>query len=144
MNKLLTFWGNLVQNYDGNIKDSSFLEILCLSVEHDKAIELIDLAFSDNEIERLKNVPMHRNRLDFSDTLDDIFYALWNNERANKKCRIILENLKDYLLAIEPPKKLEPIEKRFNDIKHIMRLSDLESEILILAYVKSQMCFECT
>lgn len=142
LNKLLTFWGNMVQNYRSNVTDDDFFDIIRNCFDHDKAVELIEAAFTSKEINEMQKSSSRRNRLDLTDPLDDIFQCLWNNERAREKCRVVLESIKDYMQADNPVKGVEPLEKRFKDIKRLMKLTDLESEILILAYVKSQTCFD--
>lgn len=142
LTKLLTFWGNMVQNYRSNVTDNDFFDIIRNCFDHDKAVELIEAAFTPKEIDEMQKSSSRRSRLDLSDSLDDIFQCIWNNERAREKCRVVLESIKDYMLEDNPPDGVESLEKRFKDIKRLMKLSDLESEIFILAYVKSQTCFD--
>ena len=141
--KLMGFWINLVKNYRDEVRDDDFFAIIRNSFDHDRAVELIEAAFSPKEIEEMQKVRNRRSRLDLDDSLDCMFQIIWNNERMRAKFKVVLENIHDYIIADIPPSgKSEPLETRFNEVKRLMRLSDLEREILMLAYIKSQTCFE--
>jgi len=142
-NKFMGFWMNLVKNYRDDVRDDDFFDIVRINFDHDKAVELIETAFSRKEIEAMQNVRSRSRGLDFDDSLDCICQNIWNNERMRDKFRVVLESMHDYMVEGNPPsRREEPIEKRFKEIKRLLKLSDLESEILILAYMKSQTFFE--
>ena len=69
--KLLKYWGNMTRNYDGDCRDDDFFDIVRNCFDHDKAVELIELAYSEEELEDMKNVKFRRGRLDLSDSLDE-------------------------------------------------------------------------
>ena len=95
--KLLKYWGNMVKNYDEDCQDEDFFDVVRNCFEHDKAVELVELAYSAEELEEMKKVRLRRGRLDLSDSLDDVFCALWNYTRLRKKCRIVLDSICDYM-----------------------------------------------
>lgn len=45
------------------------------------------------------------------------------------------------MLARHPKSRNEPLEKRFLELKRIFRLTDLEYDILLVAYVVEETCF---
>ena len=139
--KLMGFWGNMVKNYRGDVQDDDFFDILRNCFEHDKAVELIEAAYTPEEIKAMRENRSRRDRLDLDDSLDDLFQCLWNNEKCREKCQVILQSIKDYLVADNPKVKDEPMEKRFLELKRVLKLSDLEFDILTIAYVRSQTCF---
>ena len=51
--KLVEFWGNMVKNYTGDVSDCDFFEILCDHYEHDKAVELIEKAYSAKQLKEM-------------------------------------------------------------------------------------------
>ena len=141
LNKLLGFWGNMVKNYRGDVQDDDFFNILRSNFDHDKAVELIETAYTSEEIRKMGEIRSRRNRLDLDDPLDNLFQCLWNQEKGREKCRIILQAIKDYIIADAPKTKNEPMERRFMELKRVFRLSDLEFDVLMVAYVYSQTCF---
>ena len=142
-NKLIGFWRNMVRNYRDDIHDNDFFDIIRNCFDHDRAVELIEAAYSPKEIEAMQKVKNRRSRLDFDDSLDDICQNIWNYESMRDKFRVVLESIHDYMVEDIPPNgTMEPLEKRFKEIKRLLKLSDLEAEIFLLAYVKSQTCFD--
>ena len=139
--KLLGFWGNMVHNYRDDCRDDDFFDVVRNCFDHDRAVELIELAYSPEELEEMQNARARSARLDLSDSLDDVFKALWNHEDLREKCRAVLDAIREYMLADSKERGKEPIERRFADLKRVLKLDDLESEILVLAYVRDQTCF---
>ncbi len=95
--KVLKYFGNMVRNYDGNCRDDDFFAVVRNCFDHDKAVELIEAAYSEKEIEAMAHSRSRNGRLDLSDPLDDVFSALWNNESACGKCRIVLDAVREYM-----------------------------------------------
>jgi transitional endoplasmic reticulum ATPase len=140
-NKLMGFWGDVVKNYRGDVHDDDFFDIIRNCFDHDKAVELIEAAYTREELKTMSENRSRRNRLDLDDSLDDLFQCLWNHEKGREKCRVILQSIKDYLVADNPKTKDETMEKRFMELKRVLKLSDLEFDVLMIAYVRSQTCF---
>ena len=138
--KLLGFWGNMVKNYRDDCRDDDFFDIARNCFDHDKAIELIEVAYTEKELEEMRHAKSRGNRLDFSDSLDDVLCALWNHERTRDKCRAVLDAMREYMLADAGASK-DIVETRFAELKRVLKLDDLESEILMLAYIRDQTCF---
>ena len=139
--KLLKYWGNMTRNYDGDCRDDDFFDIVRNCFDHDKAVELIELAYSEEELEDMKNVKFRRGRLDLSDSLDEVFCALWNYGRLRRKCRIVLESICDYMLKDSKEKGKDIVETRIGELAKLLKLSELETEILTFAYVRTETCF---
>ena len=139
--KLLEYWGNMVQNYRSDCQDDDFFDIIRNCFDHDKAVELIEAAYSPKELEEMRHAKLRSCRLDLTDSLDDVFQALWNHERLRDKCRIVLDAIRECMLAECEKVGEDAIEKRFKELKRVLKLSDLEAEVLMVAYVRSQTCF---
>ncbi len=139
--KLLKYWGNMVRNYRDDCRDDDFFDILRNCFDHDKAVELVEAAYTADEIKMMENSKSRCSRLDLSDPLDDVFNALWNNDGLRGKCRKVLEATREYMLADARERGTDIVEKRFADLKRVLKLDDLEAEILMLAYVCDQTCF---
>ena len=139
--QLLRFFRNMVANYRDEVRDDSFFDLIRNCFDHDKAVELIEAAYSEDELEVMKNARSRRGRLDLSDSLDSIFAALWNNEKSRAKCRVVLNAIVDCMQADNKKVKNEAIEKRFLDLKRILKLSDIEYDVIMVMYVLNQTCF---
>lgn len=140
-NKLLTFFGNMVANYRDEVRDDDFFDVVRNCFDHDKAVELIEAAYTEDEIEQMKSSRSRRGRLDLSDFLDSVFAALWNNEKVREKCRIVLDSIVDYMRADNGKVKDETIEKRFLELKRVLKLDNLEYDVMMVMYVLNQTCF---
>jgi len=139
--KLMTFWGNMVKNYEGDVQDNDFFDVIRNCFDHGRAIELIEAAYSIEEIKEMTGRRSRRVRLDLDDPLDDVFQVLWNDEKSREKCRVVLQSIKDFLLADNDRAKKEMLEARFLELKRVFKLSDIEYDVLLMAYVRSQTCF---
>jgi len=139
--KMVGFWKNVVRNYRDDCSDDDFFDVVRDGVDHDKGVELIEAAYTGSEIESMEKARYRFRRLDLSDSLDDVFQSLWNNERMRWKCRVVLETLGDYMLSNLAGDDVDMLEGRFKELKDVLKLSDLESDILLMAYVCSQTCF---
>ena len=93
--KLLKYWGNMVKNYDGDCRDEDFFDVVRNCFDHEKAVELIEAAYSKYELEKMKHAVSRSCRVDLSDGLDNVFNALWNNERKRDKCRAVLDAIRE-------------------------------------------------
>ena len=139
--KLMGFWGNMVKNYKNAVQDDDFFAVVRHNFDHDKAVELIETAYSPEEIKAMSESRSRRSRLDLDDSLSDVFTALWNNEKSREKCRVVLQSVRDYIVEGISRVKDEPLERRFAELKRVLKLSDLEYDILLVAYVCNQTCF---
>ena len=139
--KLLEYWGNMLKNYDDDCHDDDFFDVVRNCFDHEKAVELIEAAYSGYELEKMKHVVSRNCRLDLSDSLDDVFNALWNNERKRDKCRAVLDAIREYMEEDSKDGKEDVVARRFAELKRILKLSDLETEILVFSYVRDQTCF---
>lgn len=131
----------MVANYRDEVRDDDFFDVVRNCFDHDKAVELIEAAYTEDEIEQMKSSRSRRGRLDLSDFLDSVFAALWNNEKVREKCRIVLNSIVDYMRADSGKVKDETIEKRFLELKRVLKLDNLEYDVMMVMYVLNQTCF---
>ena len=145
--KLVGFWGNMVKNYKDDVQYSSFFEILLNGLDHDEGVALIEAAYPPDELTEKGGLRqgndrrggrLRRLRVDLDDTLDDVFKALWNHRKSRTRCRKVLLTIRDRLLTSRPPTKNDVLESRFQELKRVLKLSDLEAEILFVAYAVSE------
>ena len=139
--KLVEYWRNTVKNYRDGCNTSDFFDVVNNCFDHDRGVELIESAFTVMEIDYMQNSRARGSRLDLADSLNDIFRAIWNHEGMRKKCRFVLDAICDFMVADCGGSKSDIVEKRFSDLKRVLRLDDIEVEILMFAYVRDQTCF---
>ena len=139
--QLVRFWSNMVKNLRANVQDDDFFDTVRNCFDHDKGVELIEAAFTEAELKEMTARRSRRQRLDLSDGLDEVFQAIWNNESAREKCRIVLQSIGKYMISENGNAKSETIEKRFLEIRRVFKLTDLEYDVLLLSYVCNQTCF---
>ena len=139
--KLLKYWGNTVKNYIEDCRDDDFFDVMRNCFDHDKAVELIEAAYTPAELDEMKHAKSRACRLDLEDALDDVFCALWNNEGTRDKCRAVLDAAREYMEADSAEKGADIVERRFAELARVLKLNALEADILTLAYVRDQTCF---
>ena len=150
--ELIEFWGNMVRNYNEDIQDNDFFMFIRDNFDHDAGIELIESVYAPEEVqvmrggqesgERRRSRPgLRLRRVDLDDSLDDVFTVLWNRRKSRNKCRRVLLSIKDRLLKSLPRTEGDMEERRFRELKDVLKLSDLESEILLAAYAASETAF---
>ena len=144
LGKLMEYWHNMVRNYNGDVRDSDFFDIVGNRCPHERALKLIKGVYSRNELMEMEKSRSRLCRLNLSDGLESIFQSLWNHKGTRAKCKAVLEGVYDCIVKSDGRRARRPesIEERFAEIKRLLKLSDLEKEILILSYVKSRTCFE--
>ena len=139
--RFLQLWGNMVENYEDDCRDQEFFEIADRCFDRKKSIDLIKTAYTKKELDSISNGVGRRRELDFDDTLGGVFYVLWNSEGSRGKCRVVLNTMRRYVMEGLSRKTNEAVERRFAELKRSLKLSDLETDILVLAYIRDQTCF---
>ena len=144
LGKLMEFWLNTVRNYNGPIRDDDFFDIVRNRCPQERLAKLVKRAFPGECYEDVGNNSPRRRRRDFAEFDDCQLRSLWNAKAKRGKLKAVLEKvyaciMKDNRRAC---RRKEAIEERFDEIRRLLKLSDLEAEILILAYVKDRTCFE--
>lgn len=140
--KSLEYWGKLVANCNDCCRDSDFFQIASDNFDHDRAVELIAAAYTVAELNEMENAKTRSRRLDLTDDLDDVLCVLWNNENGRRKCREVIFAMIEYMREHCKKTENDVMESRFDCLKRTLKLTDLETEILTLAYVKLETNFE--
>jgi len=139
INRLVTrFWLNLVKNFDANVREENFFEVIQNRISRDAAVERLESVLSAEEI---KSMTDGCGRFDFSDGLNGIFQTVWNHERMREKCRGVLQSIGAQMLEDIGRRRVEPLERRFREIRRVFKLSKTEYDILLFAYVRNQTRF---
>ncbi len=135
---ILRYFRNMLQNFDDTVRDDDFFNILRINFSHEMAEDLIHLAYSEEEIKGMESRP---DNLDLSDPLDVVFQTLWNKETSRKKCRHVLECVCEYIDDRRGRKSEDIVERRLGELSKLLKLDDVERDILTLSYVVNETCF---
>ena len=135
---LLEFWGNIVENCDDDCRANDFFEVADRCFDREKCIDLIKTAYTGEELATVSYGEGRRCELDCNDSLSGMFYALWNSAGSRRKCRVVLDTMRRYVMSEISRKTNETVERRFAELKRSLKLSDLEAEILMFAYIRDQ------
>ena len=80
LSKLMEYWLNMVRNFRDDVLDEDFFEVLRQNYSHDRAVGLVESAYTKGELGKMEKARQRECRLDLSDSLERVFRALWNNE----------------------------------------------------------------
>jgi len=141
LRKYIGFFSNVVKNYDEDCPTDDFFNIIRACFDHDKAVELIASAFDEAEILSMSKEHLRRNRLDLDEPLEEVFQSIWNHEWAREKCRVVINSICELIVSNCAKSDNDPTERRFAELKRILKLSDIEAEIMLAAYVRAQTSF---
>ena len=84
------YWWNVVQNYDENVEDSDFSDLVFSNFEQSEEAEILNSVFSKRELNPLGNA---------GEKLDSVLQMpagcllqkIWNAKPLQKKCRLALK-----------------------------------------------------
>ena len=138
---LLKFWGNMVENYNDDCRIDDFFEVANRCFDRRKSVDLIRTTYTKEELDSISNGVGSCPELDFNDTLGGVFYILWNSEGSRGKCRAVLGAMRRHAMSEMPHKTDGVAERRFSELKSSFKLSDLEADILMFAYLLAHTCF---
>lgn len=133
--KSLGYWENVLHNYDGECQEGDFFGTVLASFDRRMAVTLLLDAFAEDELMRMGAAQVEGGRLGLCAPLNDIFWLAWNSELGRERSRIVLDSICSYQEALCRTQSVDEFERRFLDLKRVLRLSDLESEIVVLAYL---------
>lgn len=97
--KAVQCFRNMVRNLDADIRDKRFFHIIVDNLPHDRGVALIQKAFTYAEIFDMCSNGPRCARLRFSQGLDNILTAIWNNGMHRETCRIVIDVMADHIEA---------------------------------------------
>lgn len=97
--KAVQCFRNMVRNIDADVLDKRFFRIVSDNLPHEKGVALIQMAFTYAEIFDMCSNRQRHSRLRFSQGLDNIIAAIWNNGMHRETCRIVVDVMADYIEA---------------------------------------------
>lgn len=138
----LKYWWNVVKNYDGDVREQDFFDIIYYNLKRDEVASIIKGNFSEKQLGPLINAKSDRLELE-KDSIGFMLMRIWNEKSLRKGCRSILKIMRDRisrkLVFGEEDRRFE---ERFKNLCKFMGLDPVESEILMLTYVRNTSVFD--
>ena len=160
----LRFFRNFMRNWDRDVNDSDFFDIFAnsnnsSSVETQALLKrhfpLETLAKCEGISTEREHRSLRRGRNDadepkivdirVSRNVDGVIQELWNMDKASRaRCRAMLEEWCDILerRKTRSRRQKDPMEARMDEICRVLKLSDVERDVLTYAAVRQMTCFD--
>ena len=136
------FWWNIVRNYDGQVYDQDFFDIVAYNLRRDEAAAIIRGNFSEKELRPLVNAKEDQLELD-RDSSAFMLKRIWNEKPLRKGCRVVLKIMRDRILRkLVPGDEDARFERRFSELCGFLGLDKVEAELFMLVYVRSATVFD--
>lgn len=145
LSHIITFWRNLVRNYDGSVSVADFFEVPARYYGQPRALRLVRLAYTERELASFQSGHLGV-KLDLEDSITCVFKTLWDIPSAHDKCRLLLLEIANYLLAeldeTDHDTNPDPLAERFDSLRDLFHLSDIEYRIFLFRYLECEACLE--
>ena len=159
----LRLFRNFMRNWQKDVDDCDFFDIFENSNNstRDEAKQLLKKHFSLCELEpvngiecayREANNARDRKRtgkreivdIHIRRDIDDVIQEVWNTKPLRKRCRAMLEEWCDLMerRKTRTRKQADPMERRIAEVCRVLKLNDVEREVLIYAVVRCMTCFD--
>jgi len=138
----LKYWWNVVRNYDGQVCDADFFDLVAYNLRRDEVASIIGGNFREKELKPLVEAKSERLELD-RDCAGFMLKRIWNEKPLRKGCRAVLKIMRDRILRkLVSGAEDRSFEDRFGHLCRFMRLDAVEADLLMLMYVRSATVFD--
>ncbi|MBQ7190249.1 MAG: ATP-binding protein [Kiritimatiellae bacterium] len=134
------FWKNLTKNYQGTVEETDFFFPICAYMSRDDIAILILETFPEKELKPLMEAKSSPLELD-TDGAYFMLNTVWNESNLRQRCKTMLLNACDKIVKTKIQKDTDAdrvFARRFKRLCEFLNLSELEREILLLVYLRSQ------
>ena len=138
----LSFFLNFIRTHNGSVNDNDTFKLVSTLLSDEQWIELIKQTFPAEIIKRMGKTSRKGDRLDFTDSSQEIIREIWSWEFARPKLRTMLTGVVEEELRKNPPEKYadEMFAKKVSELRNTLKLNDHETEILlVLAFVRNHL-----
>ena len=138
----LKYWWNMVKNYDGQVYDQDFFDIVAYNLNRDEVASIIAGNFREKELKPLKEAKSDKLELD-RDCVGFMLKRIWNEKPLRKGCRDVLRIMRERILRKLVAREEDVrFERRFRALCKFMALDKVESDLLMMMYVRSATVFD--
>ena len=82
------YWWNVVRNYDEEVYDQDFFDIVAYNLKRDEVAAIIGGNFGEKELKPLKEAKSDKLELDW-DCVGFMLKRIWNEKPLRKGCRAV-------------------------------------------------------
>ena len=138
----LKFWLNMVRNFDEQVYDSDFFDIIAYNLERDEVAAVISGNIDAKDLKCLTDAKEERLELD-RDCVGFMLKRIWNWKPLRKRCRAVLRILCNRILRkLVPCEEDVRFERRFRRLCRFFRLDAVEADVLKFVYVLYSTAFD--
>ena len=150
----LRFFRNFAANWQRDVEDCDFFDIFAntSNTSEEEAKRLIFGRFDHRELEKIDAVRVRRcedgksvgEDLSLHGAIDGIIRDIWNHKDWRDECRSMLMDWCDLMekRGTRRCKRKDPMETRIDDICCVLKLDEVERDLLIYAAVRALSCFD--
>ena len=151
----LRFFRNFMRNWSEDVSDCDFFDIFAngLNSSRVEVALLLKSHFNLDELAKVDSISASRaetktgNRItDISvrRDVDEVLCDVWNIKAMRKRCRRMLEELCDRMERRKTRvcRRKDLIEVRVDEICRVLRLNDVERDVLTYSIVRAKTCFD--
>ena len=140
--KAFGYWANIVRNYDGQVDEWDFFDLVWRYMRRDEVAEILRIHFTEEELRPLTKRIREPLDLD-SDGVNAMLVRIWNEKPLRKMLRRLLELMKNRILAhLEEGDDDVAFEERFAKLCRFMDLDEVETELFMLMFVRRDTIFD--
>ena len=138
----LKFWLNMVRNFDEQVYDSDFFDIIAYNLERDEVAAVISGNIDAKDLKCLTDAKEEKLELD-RDCVGFMLRRIWNWKPLRKRCRAVLKILCNRILRkLVPCEEDVRFERRFRRLCRFFRLDAVEADVLKFVYVLYSTAFD--
>ena len=154
MKQELRFFRNFARNWEKSVDDRDFFDLFANSnnVNGEEAVQALLGSFTVEELTGINNIRLQKverkggkDSIDLSvSELDDIICDIWNVKKFRDRCREMvirwsnqMENRRTRRCKVK-----DPLEVRADAICRLLKLNEVEREVLSFATVRAMTCFD--
>lgn len=148
----LRFFRNFAANWNRDVEDCDFFDIFAntANTSEEEAKAFIGSRFDHKELDKIDAIRLHRNEgvetdeFELRGNIDGIIRDIWNHKGWRDECRAMLMEWCDLMEKRKTRrcKRKDPMELRMDEICRVLKLNEVEREVLSYAAVRAMTCFD--
>lgn len=148
----LRFFRNFATNWNRDVEDCDFFDIFAntANTSEEDAKSLIGSRFDHKELDKIDAIRFHRNEgaetgeFELHGNIDGIIRDIWNHKGWRDDCRAMLMEWCDLMEKRKTRrcKRKDPMELRMDEICRVLKLNEIEREMVTYAAVRAMTCFD--
>ena len=148
----LRFFRNFATNWDQDVEDCDFFDIFAntANTSEEEAKAFIGSRFDHKELDAIDAIRFHRNEgaetdeFELHGNIDGIIQDIWNRKGLRDDCRAMLMEWCDLMERRKTRrcKRKDPMELRMDEICRVLKLNEVEREVVSFAAVRAMTCFD--